>query len=247
MLPERDARVNPGIRQRPRGNGHLFHFNIFCEMVGSKADGVNRNPQLLQLRDGLAIHPAGVIAAIRHQNNGAQGHGAGLGRDVLQAVANARGGVIRLQVLRVVDPDGVASEFVRPDLKFLLQFREQIVIQQVFRALQPLFAVVGDSHAARVIHQNRHDVLLRTQTGDTDGRLPEHEQHQRNKRRLSQPDQGGTGIGQDTAPLPDVPEKSARHHGENHEQEPERPGREKDQFAFGKYGWRIFEQQLEHV
>ena len=69
-------------------------------MIGTKADGVDGYAQLAQLRDGVAVDAAGIVAAVSQQNDGAKGHRAGFSRNVLQAVADARGVVVGLQIAR---------------------------------------------------------------------------------------------------------------------------------------------------
>ena len=52
-------------------------------MIRAEPNGMNRNPQLPQLSDRLAIHAARVVAAVRHQNNRPERHRAGLRCDML--------------------------------------------------------------------------------------------------------------------------------------------------------------------
>jgi len=63
------------------------------------------------------LSPPSVISTIAPR-----GIGASLGRDVLQAVPDARGVIVGFQVVSLVYAHGIASEFIRPDLKFLFQF-----------------------------------------------------------------------------------------------------------------------------
>ena len=116
--------------------------------------------------------------------------------------AASRGNCFRLSPMRVAGAAGAAcrsfgsamrvrrvSSAVETRLKFLLELVEHAVLQAPWRpALRAVAPLVGDGHAARIVHQHGDDVLLRLQLGDGDRRLPQQHQHHRRQERLQEPD-----------------------------------------------------------
>jgi hypothetical protein len=132
----------------------------------------------------------------------------------------------------------------------LLQFVDHPAPERFDRLRLPRGAVLRNCHAARVIHHDGDDVLLRLEFGHQDGRLPQQQQQQRRQRRLQQPDNAGLPFPQARRRLGKTRTNQPRQtHGgrdQKNRKDPLRPGAQKDKAAFGKHRPWILEKEFEH-
>src|SRR6185437_13059216 len=177
-------------------------------MIGAEPDRMNRDSQLPELRDGVAIHSAGIIATISQEYNRSEWYGPCLRGDVAKAVADTSGAIGSRDLADAIDSRGIVPEFVEADLEFLFQRRREFRIQKVGGLADSRGTRIGDAHAAGVIYENSDNVLLRAQTSDADSGAPEHKQNDGYKGALGQPDKNRTGAFQYAAMAPHVPEET---------------------------------------
>ena len=74
------------------GHQGVGDFDIPRGVLAAEPDGVDRNALAPYGRHGFAIDAAGVIRAVAHQDDGAQGQGRGFRQHALQSIPDARGG-----------------------------------------------------------------------------------------------------------------------------------------------------------
>ena len=105
---------------------------------------------------------------------------------------------------------------------------------------------IVDRHAARIVHQNRHHVLLGAEGGDAERGVPEQEQDEGDQAAFEQPDGQRAGSGEHAMIAAYVPEKHSGSGQNRDRQHPERPWRQEDELALMEYAGRVFEQKFEH-
>ncbi len=91
-LMQRDLGGEAGIGQGARSDHGIIQFHIVRGALASEAHGVNGNVAGAQRVDGVRADAAGVVVAIAEQHHGADGQVGRLLAQLLQAVADARGG-----------------------------------------------------------------------------------------------------------------------------------------------------------
>ena len=179
------------IGQRARRHHRIVDLDVVRQRARAEADRVHRNVAAAQRGDRVEIDAAGIVGAVAQQHDRADRQIGGFPGQLLQAVADVRGrgGRRRFQIFQFGNARQLPVEPVDANLKFLLQLVEHAAFQRLDRLRFPRrAAVVGDGHAARIVHQHGDDVLLRPQLRHQDRRLPQQEQNQRRQRKLQQPD-----------------------------------------------------------
>ena len=179
-LVQGDLGGEAGIGQGARSNHDIVQFHVVCGVLASEAHGVNGNVAGAQRADGIGADAAGVIVAVAQQHHGADGQVGSLLAQLFEAVADAGRGRAGLQVLQAVDAGGHVVDAIETRLKGAVEAGEDAVLQRLDGLRLAGGAVLGDAHAARVVHQHGDDVLLRLQFGDGDRGLPQ--QHQQRSR-----------------------------------------------------------------
>src|ERR1019366_6251720 len=101
-------------------------------------------------------------------------------------------------------------------------------------------------HAARIVHQNRHHVLLGTQRGDAQRGVPEQKEDERDQAAFQQPDDQRARAGKHAVIAAHVPEKGACNGQNGNRQRPDRPRRQENELALMENAGRVFEQEFEH-
>ena len=181
------------------------------------------------------------------------GRSAVFARQLLQAVADARGGGRRrcLEIVEFRHAGDLPVEAVdASEISFAA--RSSTPPSSALTACSSRVAPsLGDGHAARIVHQHGDDVLLRLKFGDQDSRLPQQQQHQRGQRELQQPDHARAPVFYRCGCLwqassgSATPARGAAATQKN--EHPLRPGAEQDEVAFRKDGARIFEKKFKHI
>ena len=97
--------------------------------LASEAHGVNGNVAGAQRVDGVRADAAGVVVAIAEQHHGADGQVGGFLAQLLEAVADARGGRAGFQILQAVDTRGHVIHTVKTRLKPVIQAGQDAVLQ----------------------------------------------------------------------------------------------------------------------
>jgi len=94
----------------PRRDYGVVDLNVARHLLEAKPDGVDRNSPAAKCGDRIQIHPAGIVCSIAEQHHRTDGQVAA-SRQLLQAVANARGGGRRrrLQFVQLCDARKTAS------------------------------------------------------------------------------------------------------------------------------------------
>jgi hypothetical protein len=169
----------------------------------------------------------------------------------LEAVGNVGGRRARLQLLEIGNARELAVNAIQARLEFLLQPRERAPLQRVDRLSETRrSAFLTRRHAARVVHEDRDDVLLRLQLADHHDRLPDERQQHRDQRGLKQPDHAGAPGSErrDRAwqPRANHPREDRRGCRDREPQDPRWPRSEQDDVASGEDRARVLEQELEH-
>ena len=222
-------------------------------LLAAEADGVNGDVAVAQRRDRLDVDAAGVVGAVAQQHDRADGQIGGFVGQLLEAVADVRGRRGGLQLLEIGDAGqlGCRGDRGASETSFA-SAGERAVLERLDRLSLPRGSVFRDRHAARVVHQDGDDVLLRLQLGDRDRRLPQQER--------AAPRPARTEAAR-CAPArqflePDAIARQARAQSSTRgpaaatirwqPQDPRRPGAEQDEVALGEDRARILEEKLEH-
>ena len=104
---------------------------------------------------------------------------------------------------------------IEPNLKAIFQSIEQTGVHhlgnRVFARGAAGFVRLG--HAARIVDQNRDDVLLGTQGGNAESGVPQHEQQQASEQRLQNPNDGFTRTRHSGRARRLLPYQVPQHHG----------------------------------
>src|SRR5690242_15258506 len=123
-------------------------------MIGPEADRMNRDAQLPELRDGVAVDAAGIIATIGQENDSAERHRTGLRGNVAEAVADAGGAIGSGNVPDTLNASRVVPEFVQAELEFLFELGCELAIKEVGRIADSRGTRIGDAHTAGIVNEN---------------------------------------------------------------------------------------------
>ena len=152
----------------------------------------------------------------------------------------------RPRALGLLTPLRLLAELVQPHLEALAQRFQQPAVEHRLGGRLARARCVGQGHAARVVHQYGHHVLLRPQRGDAQSRVPQQKKDQRHQTRFEQPDNHRPHPAQHPVMASHMPEKQPRGREDGERQQPQRPGRQEDEMALMKNAGRVFKQDLEH-
>ena len=189
---ERDLRGQPRVRHGARSDHGVFQFHVALGVFVTEAHSVNGNVPGAQRVDRVGADAARVIAAVAEQHHGTDRQVGRFVHQLLQSVAEARGGRGRLHVLQIINASERAIDAIQTRLKRLVQVRQHAVLQRLYGLCFARDAVLVDRHAAGIVHHYGDDVLLGLKLGHGDRGLPQQHQHQRGEQCLQAPDQPGS-------------------------------------------------------
>ena len=128
-LVKSDLGGEAGVGEGARSDDGIVQFHIMRGVLASEAHGVNGNVAGAQGADGVRADAAGVVVAIAEQHHGADGQVGSLLAQLLEAVADAGGGRVGLQILEAVDAGGHVVDAVKARLKRAVEAVENAVLQ----------------------------------------------------------------------------------------------------------------------
>ena len=169
-LMEGDAGGEARIGEGAGRDDGVVELDVVLGTLAAEAYGVDGNVAGAQRADGRFADAARVVVAIGEKDDGADGKVGSLLGQLLQAVAEARGGRGGLQVLEVLDAGGHVVDAVEASLKGAIEIGEDAVLQRFDGLRLTSGAVLDDGHAAGIVDHYGDDVLLRLQLGDGDAR-----------------------------------------------------------------------------
>ena len=211
-------------------------------------------PQRLQCiqPNTRVAHPRRILATVGQQQNRPNRQIGRLRRQLLQTIADVRGAFRRRNAIQPIHPRDSTAQPIDARLKTLLQSRENAALKRSQRrGLARFTAAVRNGHAARIIHHDRNDVLLRTQRRHRHRRLPQQQQQQCDERRLRPPHRPRAPASQRWRGVPQPPPNQQRQPAgrdkNQHRQQPRRPRREQHEPPFGENRTRILEKKLKHA
>ena len=172
ILAERHQRAQTRIGQRVGGQRGVGDFDILLGLLAAEPDGVYRNAPLPDLRNRVQIDAAGIIRAIRQQHHGAQRQRGRFREHLLQAVAQARSRLRHGELAGFLDALGFLAEAIEAHLKLLPQRGQQLPVEHGGSLRTARLRPLLDGHAARIVDQHGHYVLLRPQCRNRNGRVP---------------------------------------------------------------------------
>ncbi len=252
MLPrespalQRDGGGQLGIRQGARGHHGVRDFNVFVGMLLAEADGVYGNALPSNGRDGGEVDAARVVRAIAQHDDRAQRQRGGFGQYALQRFAQAGGGGAGCKLVGFLNPLRLAAELVKPYLEAIAETFEHSGIEDgLCRGLARAGRIV-DGHAARIVHQDRHHVLLGAQGGDAQRGVPEQKENEGDEAAFEQPDGDGARSGEHSVIAAHMPEEGSGSGQNGDGERPHRPRRQENELALMENAGRIFEQEFEH-
>ena len=236
-----------GIRQGARGDYGIGDFDVLVGMFLAEADGVDGNALPPNGGDGGEVDTAGVIRAIAQHDDGTERQRGRFGQHALQSLTEAGGGGGRGELIGLLNPFRLAAELVKSYLEAIAEAFEHAGIEGGLGRRLARSGGIVDRHAARIVHQNSHHVLLGAESGDTERGVPEQEQDEGDEAAFEQPDGQRAGSGEHAMMTAHVPEKYSGNGQNRDRQHPERPRRQEDELAFMEDAGRVFEQKFEHV
>ncbi len=247
---EGDPDGDTGTGEGARCYDGIVEFNVMGGVLASEAHGVNGNVASAEGADGVGADAPGIIVTIAEEHHGADGQVGSFIAQLLEAVANASGGCVGLQILEGVDAGGHCVDAIKAGLKRPVEIGQDSVLQGVDGLSLAGDAVLGYSHAARIVDQHGDDVLLRLQLGDGDRGLPQQDQHERSQEGLQSPDDPGSptahdgrGFGHASA---DEPGQTGGRDQDQQHQYPLRPCAQESELAACIDGARILKKEFEH-
>ena len=235
-----------GIRQGARRHDSVGDLDVLVGMLLAEADGVYGNALPPDGRDGRQVDTARVIRAIAQHDDRAQGQRRGFGQDPLQRFTEARGRGACRELVGFLNSLRLAAKFVKSHLEAIAETFEHPGIERGLRRRLARSGRIVDRHAARIVHQNRHHVLLGTQRRDTQRGVPEQKQDEGDQPAFQQPDGQRARSGEHAVIAAHVPEKRSGSGQNGNRQHPDRPRRQEDELALMEDAGRIFEQKFEH-
>ena len=144
-LVKADHRGQAGIGHRSRRHHRIVDLDVVRGVFRAEADRVNRDVTAAQRGDRLGVDAARVVGAIGEEDDRADRQLLRFLGELLEAVADARGGRGRLQLLQVGDARQVAVETIEARLKLLLDAGERAVLKRLDRLGLPRGPVFGDA------------------------------------------------------------------------------------------------------
>ena len=250
-LVKADARHQSRIRQRAGGDANVVDLHVAGHLFLAEAHGVNGDAAAAQRCDRVPVDPAGVVGAVAQQHDRADRQAGGFVGQLFDSVADVRDRSGSIEPIEAVHASDVAVEAIETRLKLLLQIGQYPALQRLEGLLQPSRAVLGNSHAARIIDNQGDDVLLRVELRNHERWLPQQKKHDGSHRELQQPNDGrarqfltlGSGFGQAGT---NQQRQTDRSRDQQQAENPLRPSPEQYQIPFGENSGRIFEKQFKH-
>ena len=129
---------------------------------------MNRNAPAAKCGDRFQIDPTGIIVPVAEQHHRADRQVGCFAGQLLQAIPDARGGgrSRRFQIIELSDARQMAVDAVEANLEFLLQFVEHAAFERLDGLRLTRRPILRNGHAARIVHQDRNNVLLRPEFGN---------------------------------------------------------------------------------
>ena len=168
------------VRQGPGGCDDPHELDVLGNALAADTDRVHRHAERRDLGKLLGRNTACRVFAVRGKNDRGQRFGPGATDDVDQRVADRCRRAVGLQVGKALDALGAGSqgEELRRDVA-----AGNRLDQVVTRDIQPRRSLaVG--HAGGTVGDEGHDVLAGLELFGPQGRLHQHDNHQRNHRQL---------------------------------------------------------------
>ena len=187
VFMEADYGADARFGERPCGELHVVDFDIVRELFAAKSDGVNGDTLAANFVQGLEIDAAGIICSIAQQDHRAYGKTRGFRNHFPERVAEMSGRGRGGQLFRILDSIERASSAIEADLEPLLKIGKHAAAQRAHDPVLSRSAVIGDGHAARIVHYDCDDVLLRLQRRDAERGLPQHDEQKSDDCRLQTP------------------------------------------------------------
>ncbi len=182
-----------GACERACRDDHVLDLDVLVDCLRAKPDGIDRYPAVAQSLDDAAIDAPGVVAAVAEQYDGPQGQIGGLGDELFQTRTNVcrrRDGWP--ERLRIRDARHSGIETIQACLELALQVSQHACLKSADGALLTRRSVLLQAHAARVVDENRDDVLARLQLRDCESGPPKQHPQHRDRHGLESPDHAQT-------------------------------------------------------
>ena len=151
----------------------IVDLHIVRHFLRPQSDGMNWDAPIAKRGNGIQVDAARIVVSVGQQHHGANRQIRSLGRKLLETFADVSGWRGRLQLFQAGDASDVAIDAIQSRLKLLLQLREYAALQDIHASVRAAWRRRCDGHAARVVHEQRDDVLLRLQLRDSNRRLPQ--------------------------------------------------------------------------
>ena len=171
-LVETDACGQTRVGQGAGGQAHIIDLDILI-LFPAEADGMHGNVAAAQRGDGVQIDSAGIVRAVAEQYDSSDRQVRGFVSQLLEAIPDARDRRRAVQFIQAVDAAQFVIHAVEPRLEPLPQTIENAALQCLDGLGLPRRAILGDTHASRIIHDHGDDVLLRLQLRDHESGLPQ--------------------------------------------------------------------------
>ena len=198
----------------------------------------------------VQIDAAGIVGAVAEHEDGADGQIGGLSGELLEAIADMRHRLGRVQIVDLVHAGELAIHAIEAGLEALLQLGEHATLEGLHGLRFARAAVFVDAHAGGIVHHHGDDVLLRLQLGDHQRGLPQQKQQERGQGALHQPQHAHAPIAEGrnrSRKLAAEQERQAAAYGQDErDQYPLGPAGEQNKFAPGERRSGILEQKFKH-
>ncbi len=166
---------------------YILDLDIVRELFATESDGVHGKTTIAQGlesvgTDSRAAEAGRVLSAIAKKDDRTDWKIGGVRDQLPESIIDAGGGSRGRDALCAVDALDVSVEAIKTRLETILESGEHSAVEGCQCGVFAGTAVhISRGHAARIVHDDGNDVLLRTEFPHRHCRLPQEEQQQRQR------------------------------------------------------------------